>query len=79
MRAEGAKLIGALCEWDEFARIQARRIGGGDPIIDVYFVGLGGHEQYGIISAFEAQGSHFGSTLAKPEIALKLVGGEKRR
>jgi len=44
LRAEGAKLIGALCEWDEFARIQARRIGGGDPIIDVYFVGLGGHE-----------------------------------
>ena len=34
-------------EWEEFARLQARRIGGGDAVTGVYFVELGGDEQYG--------------------------------
>jgi hypothetical protein len=33
-------------EWEEFARVQARRIGGRDPVTGVYFVALGGDEQY---------------------------------
>jgi hypothetical protein len=33
-------------EWEEFARIQARRIGGGDAVTGVYFVELGGDEGY---------------------------------
>jgi len=33
-------------EWEEFARLQARRIGGGDPVTGVYFVELGGDEDY---------------------------------
>ena len=34
-------------EWEEFARLQARRIGGGDAVTGVYFVELDGDEQYG--------------------------------
>jgi tetratricopeptide (TPR) repeat protein len=33
-------------EWEEFARLAARRIGGGDPVTGVYFVELGGDEDY---------------------------------
>ena len=33
-------------EWEEFARLQARRRGGGDAVTGVYFVELGGDEQY---------------------------------
>lgn len=33
-------------EWEEFARVQARRIGGGDAVTGVYFVALGGDEHY---------------------------------
>jgi tetratricopeptide (TPR) repeat protein len=33
-------------EWEEFARLQARRIGGGDPVTGVYFVELGGDADY---------------------------------
>ena len=33
-------------EWEEFARLQAGRIGGGDAVTGVYFVELGGDEQY---------------------------------
>ena len=33
-------------EWEEFARVQARRIAGGDPVTGVYFVDLGGDQQY---------------------------------
>lgn len=33
-------------EWEEFARLQARRIGGGDAVTGVYFVELGGDDQY---------------------------------
>jgi tetratricopeptide (TPR) repeat protein len=40
------KSIYCRWEWEEFARRQARRIGGGDSVTGVYFVGLGGDEQY---------------------------------
>jgi tetratricopeptide (TPR) repeat protein len=33
-------------EWEEFSRLAARRIGGGDPVTGVYFVELGGDEDY---------------------------------
>jgi tetratricopeptide (TPR) repeat protein len=33
-------------EWEEFTRLAARRVGGGDPVTGVYFVELGGDEQY---------------------------------
>jgi tetratricopeptide (TPR) repeat protein len=33
-------------EWEEFARLAARRIGGGDPVTGVYFVELGGDQDY---------------------------------
>lgn len=33
-------------EWDEFARAQAQRIGGGDAVTGVYFVELGGTDDY---------------------------------
>jgi tetratricopeptide (TPR) repeat protein len=33
-------------EWEEFARLQARRRGGGDAVTGVYFVALGGDEHY---------------------------------
>jgi tetratricopeptide (TPR) repeat protein len=33
-------------EWEEFARLQARRVGGGDPVTGVYFVELGGDADY---------------------------------
>ena len=33
-------------EWEEFARVQASRIGGGDAVTGVYFVELGGDDQY---------------------------------
>src|ERR1700752_3856335 len=33
-------------EWEEFARVQARRLGGGDSTTGVYFEELGGNEQY---------------------------------
>ncbi|MGO9693212.1 MAG: TIR domain-containing protein [Mycobacterium sp.] len=41
-------LRSAYCrwEWEEFARLHARRIGGGDAVTGVYFVELGGDEQY---------------------------------
>jgi tetratricopeptide (TPR) repeat protein len=41
-------LRSAYCrwEWEEFARLAARRIGGGDPVTGVYFVELGGDEDY---------------------------------
>src|ERR1700739_3190134 len=33
-------------EWEEFARVQAGRTGGGDAVTGVYFVGLGAADQY---------------------------------
>lgn len=48
-------LRSAYCrwEWDEFARMQARRIGGGDAVTGVYFVDLGGDEDYdGAVAAW---------------------------
>jgi hypothetical protein len=36
-----------LREWEEFARLRARRIGGGGAVTGAYFVDLGGDEQYG--------------------------------
>ncbi|MDT5397196.1 MAG: hypothetical protein QOK33_427, partial [Mycobacterium sp.] len=33
-------------EWEEFARVQARRVGGGDPVTGVCFDDLGGNELY---------------------------------
>jgi tetratricopeptide (TPR) repeat protein len=33
-------------EWEEFARVQSRRVGGGDPVTGVYFVDFGGNELY---------------------------------
>jgi len=40
-------------EWEEFARIQARRLGGGDPVTGFYFVDLGGGDDYGAdVAAF---------------------------
>ena len=33
-------------EWEEFARVQARRVGGGDAVAGVYFVELGAADQY---------------------------------
>jgi tetratricopeptide (TPR) repeat protein len=36
------------CRWEfeEFTRVQAQRVGGGDPVTGVYFVGLSGGEPY---------------------------------
>jgi tetratricopeptide (TPR) repeat protein len=39
-------------EWEEFARVQARRVGGGDPITGVYFVDLGGQQYDAAIEAW---------------------------
>jgi hypothetical protein len=38
-------------EWDEFARVQARRVGAGDPVTGVYFVDLGGRQSDAAIEA----------------------------
>jgi tetratricopeptide (TPR) repeat protein len=39
-------------EWEEFARVQARRLGGGDPVTGVYFVELGGQQYDEVIEAW---------------------------
>ena len=42
-------LMSPYCRWEfeEFARVQAQRVGGGDAVTGVYFVGLNGEEPYG--------------------------------
>jgi len=50
-------LHSAYCrwEWEEFARVQARRIGGGDPVTGVFFVELSDERQDAALVAWREQ------------------------